>query len=108
MFENDETSSDEKSRELIDSDSSGGKGPKRIQKCRRTKSDLNLTDSQCSVPYLGSFLTDLMMIDQAIPDFTESGLINFEKRRKEFEVMAKIRLHQSAARSYTIPMDHAL
>jgi hypothetical protein len=65
---------------------------------------------------LGGFLTDLMMLDQALPDQTESklnfrrfslnfyldGLINFEKRRKEFEVMAKIRLHQSAARSYTV------
>lgn len=47
------------------------------------------------------------MLDQAHVDNTPEGLINFEKRRREFEVLAKIRLFQSAARAYTIPMDQA-
>ncbi|XP_060590682.1 ral guanine nucleotide dissociation stimulator-like 1 isoform X2 [Ruditapes philippinarum] len=59
---------------------------------------------QGTVPYLGTFLTDLTMIDTAIPDTTDS-LINFEKRRKEFEVLAQIKLLQSASQIYTFRED---
>ncbi|XP_063422433.1 ral guanine nucleotide dissociation stimulator-like 1 isoform X1 [Mytilus trossulus] len=60
---------------------------------------------QGTVPYLGTFLTDLTMIDSAISDRTEDGLINFDKRRKEFEVLAQIRLLQSAAQIYNFTED---
>ena len=30
------------------------------------------------------------MIDTAIPDVVSDGLINFDKRRKEFEVLAQV------------------
>jgi ral guanine nucleotide dissociation stimulator-like 1 len=56
-------------------------------------------------PYLGTFLTDLTMVDTAIPDATADGLINFDKRRKEFEVLAQIKLLQGAANSYQIAND---
>ncbi|CAJ0574666.1 unnamed protein product, partial [Mesorhabditis spiculigera] len=96
-------------RKILDEEGTAKSSPLRrpqlIQNCRRTKSDVNLAECQGTVPYLGSFLTDLTMIDQAASDLTEDGHINFDKRRREFEVLAKLRLFQSAARAYKIPMD---
>ncbi|XP_039984513.1 ral guanine nucleotide dissociation stimulator-like 1 isoform X1 [Xiphias gladius] len=57
---------------------------------------------QGTIPYLGTFLTDLTMLDTALPDQVEGGLINFEKRRREFEVIAQIKLLQSACNSYCL------
>ncbi|XP_066548224.1 ral guanine nucleotide dissociation stimulator-like 1 isoform X2 [Amia ocellicauda] len=62
---------------------------------------------QGTVPYLGTFLTDLTMLDTALPDYVEGGLINFEKRRREFEVIAQIKLLQSACNSYCLTSDPA-
>jgi len=62
-----------------------------------------------TVPYLGIYLSDLTYIDSAYPntiniennnDLSEK-LINFEKHRKEFEILAQIKLFQSAANAYT-------
>ncbi|XP_010870087.2 ral guanine nucleotide dissociation stimulator-like 1 isoform X2 [Esox lucius] len=60
---------------------------------------------QGTIPYLGTFLTDLTMLDTALPDLVEDGLINFEKRRREFEVIAQIKLLQSACNSYCLSAD---
>ncbi|CAF1014687.1 unnamed protein product [Didymodactylos carnosus] len=54
-----------------------------------------------TVPYLGLYLSDLTYIDSAFPNQIEH-LINFEKRRKEFEILAQLKLFQSAANSYRI------
>uniref|UniRef100_A0A087YI63 Ral guanine nucleotide dissociation stimulator-like 1 n=1 Tax=Poecilia formosa TaxID=48698 RepID=A0A087YI63_POEFO len=62
---------------------------------------------QGTIPYLGTFLTDLTMLDTALPDIVEGGLINFEKRRREFEVIAQIKLLQSACNSYCLTADPA-
>ncbi|XP_061634532.1 ral guanine nucleotide dissociation stimulator-like 1 isoform X2 [Phyllopteryx taeniolatus] len=62
---------------------------------------------QGTIPYLGTFLTDLTMLDTALPDRVEGGLINFEKRRREFEVIAQIKLLQSACNSYCLSPDQA-
>ncbi|XKL63502.1 hypothetical protein PGB90_005866 [Kerria lacca] len=61
--------------------------------------------SHGTVPYLGTFLTDLTMIDAANPDYLSGGLINFDKKRKEFEVLAQIKLLQGAANGYQIEED---
>ncbi|XP_077186064.1 ral guanine nucleotide dissociation stimulator-like 3 isoform X3 [Paroedura picta] len=55
-----------------------------------------------TVPYLGTFLTDLIMLDTALPDLVEGGLINFEKRRKEAESLAVIRQLQESCRGYSL------
>nr|KAG5693399.1 hypothetical protein BaRGS_009872 [Batillaria attramentaria] len=65
-------------------------------------------DNVGTVPYLGTFLTDLTMLDTAMSDVTEDGLINFEKRRREFEVLAQLRLLQSAAQIYTLQCEPRL
>ncbi|XP_013360564.1 PREDICTED: ral guanine nucleotide dissociation stimulator-like 3 [Chinchilla lanigera] len=54
------------------------------------------------VPYLGTFLTDLVMLDTALPDVLEGDLINFEKRRKEWEILARIQQLQRRCRSYSL------
>lgn len=70
---------------------------------------LNLQDTHIShgtIPYLGTFLTDLTMIHAAIPDHIgPNNLINFDKKRKEFEVLAQIKLLQGAANAYHLPED---
>uniref|UniRef100_A0A8C9VS70 Ral guanine nucleotide dissociation stimulator n=1 Tax=Scleropages formosus TaxID=113540 RepID=A0A8C9VS70_SCLFO len=60
---------------------------------------------QGTIPYLGTFLTDLVMMDTAMKDHVEGGLINFDKRRKEFEVIAQIKLLQLACNNYNFRRD---
>lgn len=62
-----------------------------------------------TVPYLGLYLSDLTYIDSAYPntitiesdEHSSIKLINFEKHRKEFEILVQIKLFQSAANAYT-------
>lgn len=42
------------------------------------------------------------MLDTALPDTVEGGLINFEKRRKEYKVLAKIQKLQLTCRHYVL------
>uniref|UniRef100_A0AAY4CQQ1 Ral guanine nucleotide dissociation stimulator n=1 Tax=Denticeps clupeoides TaxID=299321 RepID=A0AAY4CQQ1_9TELE len=72
--------------------------PKRAQKRQQQQRDLSVM--QGTIPYLGTFLTDLVMMDTAMKDYLDGGLINFEKRRKEFEVIAQIKLLQLACNNY--------
>ncbi|KAM3873081.1 ral guanine nucleotide dissociation stimulator-like 2 [Diretmus argenteus] len=60
-----------------------------------------------TVPYLGIFLTDLTMLDTAVKDRLDNGYINFDKRRREFEVLAQIRLLQSSCKHCVFTADEA-
>nr|XP_028568370.1 ral guanine nucleotide dissociation stimulator-like 3 isoform X7 [Podarcis muralis] len=53
-----------------------------------------------TIPYLGTFLTDLIMLDTALPDFVENNLINFEKRRKEAVILSWICQLQDSCQDY--------
>ncbi|KAM5259461.1 ral guanine nucleotide dissociation stimulator isoform 3-T3 [Hipposideros larvatus] len=76
--------------------------PKRAQKRPKETGVI-----QGTIPYLGTFLTDLVMLDTAMKDYLYGRLINFEKRRKEFEVIAQIKLLQSACNNYSLePEQH--
>uniref|UniRef100_A0A672UT05 Ral guanine nucleotide dissociation stimulator like 1 n=1 Tax=Strigops habroptila TaxID=2489341 RepID=A0A672UT05_STRHB len=72
---------------------------------RRLQLQKEMGVMQGTVPYLGTFLTDLIMLDAALPDYVEGGLINFGKRQREFEVIAEIKLLQSACNSYCMAPD---
>ncbi|XP_076006792.1 ral guanine nucleotide dissociation stimulator-like isoform X9 [Genypterus blacodes] len=77
--------------------------PKRAQRRHQQQRDLGVM--QGTIPYLGTFLTDLVMMDTAMKDYNEGGLINFEKRRKEFEVIAQIKLLQLASNNYSFTQE---
>jgi ral guanine nucleotide dissociation stimulator-like 1 len=80
IFEADENGDEQKARTILDAEgtakSSPLKRPQLIQNCRRTKSDVNLAESQGTVPFLGTFLTDLTMLDQAHFDVTPGWFVN--------------------------------
>ncbi|XP_062840982.1 ral guanine nucleotide dissociation stimulator-like 1 [Trichomycterus rosablanca] len=54
------------------------------------------------VPYLGTFLSVLTMLDTALPDTVEVTYINFEKRRREYEVLWQIRQLQASCSNYAL------
>ncbi|KAK9405142.1 ral guanine nucleotide dissociation stimulator-like 2 [Crotalus adamanteus] len=61
------------------------------------------------IPYLGTFLKDLVMLDAATPTrLQNSGYINFEKHRKEFETLTRLRLLQAKCRNYALAPDWTL
>ncbi|XP_069087983.1 ral guanine nucleotide dissociation stimulator-like 3 isoform X2 [Pleurodeles waltl] len=71
--------------------------------CQRSSAqDWNARPLQATVPYLGTFLTDLIMLDTALPDFLENGMINFEKRRKEYDVLSLILRLQQTCQHYCL------
>ncbi|KAF7661424.1 hypothetical protein LDENG_00260270 [Lucifuga dentata] len=65
------------------------------------------SSTQGTVPYLGIFLTDLTMLDTAVKDRLDNGYINFDKRRREFEVLAQIRLLQTSCKHCVFIADEA-
>ncbi|XP_041634013.1 ral guanine nucleotide dissociation stimulator-like 1 isoform X2 [Cheilinus undulatus] len=70
---------------------------------KRSPVPRQMSTSSGVVPYLGTYLTVLTMLDTALPDTVEGGLINFEKRRREFEVLSQIRVLQASCSQYNLP-----
>ncbi|XP_049600892.1 ral guanine nucleotide dissociation stimulator-like 1 [Syngnathus scovelli] len=74
------------------------------ENCLLTNRELLVENSSSGVvPYLGTYLTVLTMLDTALPDTVEAGLINFEKRRREFEVLSQIRVLQMSCSQFNLP-----
>lgn len=74
-----------------------GENDRQLQKVFQKQ---NTLISHGTIPYLGTFLTDLTYIHAAIPDTIADGLINFDKKRKEFEILAQIKLLQVHIKSH--------
>ncbi|XP_058423245.1 ral guanine nucleotide dissociation stimulator-like isoform X4 [Diceros bicornis minor] len=54
------------------------------------------------VPYLGTFLGDLLMLHLAMGDYLEGSEINLQKRTEEYRVMREMLLLQVAAKNYNL------
>ncbi|CAK9302231.1 unnamed protein product [Gordionus sp. m RMFG-2023] len=110
---------------------------RRYKYCR-SHTDINIIHG--TVPYLGTFLTDLTMLHTLLPDFiskkdfeinangkienttknirhdkipnisdelnTHTHLINFDKKRKEFDILIQMKIFQASASNYNIHPDH--
>ncbi|XP_030287681.1 ral guanine nucleotide dissociation stimulator-like 1 isoform X1 [Sparus aurata] len=89
------------SREILVEDGSHSDGSKSPRLCS-TSREMNVSSGV--VPYLGTYLTVLTMLDTALTDTVEGGLINFEKRRREFEILSQIRQLQASCSHYSLPV----
>lgn len=93
------------SREILVEDgthphSSGTPVYKSPQLCSESR---QMNFSSGVVPYLGTYLTVLTMLDTALNDTVDGVLINFEKRRREFEILSQIRQLQASCSHYSFP-----
>ncbi|PKY00704.1 ras GEF [Aspergillus campestris IBT 28561] len=59
----------------------------------RYRESLRTSPPPC-IPFIGIFLTDLVFLEDGIPNQTPSGVINFGKRAKVAEVLREIQHHQ--------------
>ncbi|XP_005924996.1 ral guanine nucleotide dissociation stimulator-like 1 isoform X1 [Haplochromis burtoni] len=82
--------------------SSGMSADKSPQLCSESR---QMNYSSGVVPYLGTYLTVLTMLDTALNDTVDGGLINFEKRRREFEILSQIRQLQASCSHYSFPVN---
>ncbi|MGH0178474.1 UNVERIFIED_CONTAM: hypothetical protein FKN15_077389 [Acipenser sinensis] len=73
------------------------------ENCSLSGREILLQSPGCgAIPYLGTYLTALTMLDSALPDTVQGGLINFEKRRRECEILSQIRQLQGSCLQYKL------
>ncbi|XP_048043327.1 ral guanine nucleotide dissociation stimulator-like 1 [Megalobrama amblycephala] len=92
------------SREIfVDDGSQDDTDNNTINTSKRCPQTRQMSSAGGTVPYLGTYLTVLTMLDTALPDTVEGGLINFEKRRREYEILRQIRQLQASCSQYVLP-----
>nr|XP_058143362.1 ral guanine nucleotide dissociation stimulator-like [Dasypus novemcinctus] len=50
---------------------------------------------QGTVPWLGTFLTRFSLVDSAMQEYLDGTMVNFEKRRKEYQLVAELQQLQA-------------
>nr|XP_058146172.1 ral guanine nucleotide dissociation stimulator-like [Dasypus novemcinctus] len=68
--------------------------PKRTQKKEQQK-EMGVIESV--VPCLGTYLTQFLMVDNAMQEYLEGRMVNFEKRRKENQMIAELQQLQAGS-----------
>ncbi|XP_010873282.2 ral guanine nucleotide dissociation stimulator-like 1 isoform X2 [Esox lucius] len=104
IFDNLSKTFPDENREILAEDGSqpapDNISPKISKQCPISR---QMSISNGTVPYLGTYLTVLTMLDTALPDTVEGDLINFEKRRREFEILSQIQQLQMSCSQYNLP-----
>ncbi|XP_072538857.1 ral guanine nucleotide dissociation stimulator-like 1 [Salminus brasiliensis] len=95
-------------REILEDCNQTADGPSSSAPTSPKLSSKHTSCSSGEVPYLGTYLTVLTMLDTALPDTVEGGLINIEKRRREFEILAQVRVLQASCSLYSFPAHPAV
>nr|XP_019939984.1 PREDICTED: ral guanine nucleotide dissociation stimulator-like 1 isoform X1 [Paralichthys olivaceus]XP_019939985.1 PREDICTED: ral guanine nucleotide dissociation stimulator-like 1 isoform X1 [Paralichthys olivaceus]XP_019939987.1 PREDICTED: ral guanine nucleotide dissociation stimulator-like 1 isoform X1 [Paralichthys olivaceus] len=90
---------------LVEDDSPSDSSTTTGSKPRLCSTSKQMNLSSGVVPYLGTYLTVLTMLDTALTDTVEGGLINFEKRRREFEILSQIRQLQASCSHYNLQVN---
>ncbi|XP_012725681.2 ral guanine nucleotide dissociation stimulator-like 1 isoform X1 [Fundulus heteroclitus] len=79
------------------------------ENCVLTNGEIPVESFGCGVvPYLGTYLTVLTMLDTALTDTVEGRLINFEKRRREYEILSQIRQLQAFCSRYSLSVNSSI
>ncbi len=55
-----------------------------------------------TIPFLGTFLKDLEYINAQNPSKMDKGFINIMQKKKEYEIIAQIKLLQKASQLYNM------
>ncbi|XP_015248866.1 PREDICTED: ral guanine nucleotide dissociation stimulator-like 3 isoform X1 [Cyprinodon variegatus] len=79
------------------------------ENCVLTNREVLVESLSCGiVPYLGTYLTVLTMLDTALTDTVEGCLINFEKRRREYEILSQIKQLQGFCSHYRLSVNSCI